>query len=198
MISLWSPLKLARIPLRSCPALYHSSVPSRLEQYHGTTIICIRKNGKVCMMGDGQVSAGSTIVKPNAIKLRVIGGRSTSSSDYDGGGDDDGDENNNHQEDMTKTLVGFAGSTADAFTLVDRLEGKLEEYPGQLVRSAVELAKGWRTDRYLRRLEASLLVADSKCLLEVTGNGDVLESNDGILGVGSGSSFAIGTYVYNS
>ena len=178
MMSLWSPLKLARIStLRSCQALYHSTPSSHLDQYHGTTIICIRKNGKVCMMGDGQVSQGNTIVKPNAQKIRVLGGRSISSE----------------EEEPTKTLVGFAGSTADAFTLVDRLEGKLEEYPGQLVRSAVELAKGWRTDRYLRRLEASLLVADSTCLLEVTGNGDVLESNDGILGVGSGSPFAIGT-----
>jgi ATP-dependent HslUV protease subunit HslV len=93
------------------------------------------------------------------------------------------------------TIVGFAGSTADAFTLVERLEGKLDEYPGQLQRSCVEVAKGWRTDKYLRRLEASLLVADEKESFEINGNGDVLESHDGVLGVGSGSAFAIGESV---
>ncbi|EED95693.1 predicted protein [Thalassiosira pseudonana CCMP1335] len=116
-------------------------------------------------MGDGMVSMGSVIVKPNAKKIRRI---------------------------YPKTVgVGFAGTTADAFTLLERLEGKLDEYPGQLARSCVELAKGWRTDKYLRRLEASLLVADKKASFEITGNGDVLESHDGVLGVGSGSSFAI-------
>ena len=111
-------------------------------------------------------------VKPNARKIRRIPGKN---------------------EDACDTLVGFAGSTADAFTLLERLEGKLDEYPGQLARSCVELAKGWRTDKYLRRLEASLLVADETVSLELTGNGDVLESNDGVLGVGSGSQFALGT-----
>mmetsp|Transcript_16030 Transcript_16030/g.24258 ORF Transcript_16030/g.24258 Transcript_16030/m.24258 type:complete len:221 (+) Transcript_16030:97-759(+) len=140
------------------------------NQYHGTTIVCVRKNGKVCMMGDGMVSMGAMMVKPNAKKIRLIPAKG-----------DDG----------TGTIVGFAGSTADAFTLVERLEAKLDEYPGQLARSCVELAKGWRTDKYLRRLEASLLVADEKVSLELTGNGDVLESSDGILGVGSGSPYAI-------
>jgi ATP-dependent HslUV protease, peptidase subunit HslV len=146
---------------------------------HGTTIVCVRKNGKVCMMGDGMVSQGSMIVKPNAIKLRRITPKGIPST----------------SEDSNPTLVGFAGSTADAFTLLERLEGKLDEYPGQLARSCVELAKGWRTDKYLRRLEASLLVADATVSLELTGNGDVLESHDGVLGVGSGSVYAIGTYI---
>mmetsp|Transcript_19926 Transcript_19926/g.22806 ORF Transcript_19926/g.22806 Transcript_19926/m.22806 type:complete len:225 (-) Transcript_19926:143-817(-) len=151
---------------------FHSTVISRRfsTQYHGTTILCVRKNGKVCMMGDGMVSMGSMIVKPNAKKIRVI---------------------QNKTDDGKGTIVGFAGSTADAFTLVERLEVKLDEYPGQLARSSVELAKGWRTDKYLRRLEASLLVADEQVSLELTGNGDVLESSDGILGVGSGSPYAI-------
>ena len=148
---------------------FHAS-PACQDDYplkrHGTTIVCVRKNGQVCMMGDGMVSQGSMIVKNNTNKIRV----------------------------MKDTLVGFAGSTADAFTLLERLEGKLDEYPGQLTRSCVELAKGWRTDKYLRRLEASLVVADANVSLEVTGNGDVLESTDGILGVGSGSPYAIGTY----
>jgi len=116
------------------------------------------------------VSMGSMIVKPNAKKIRVI----------------------QPKGDIGKgTIVGFAGSTADAFTLVERLESTLDEYPGQLARSSVELAKGWRTDKYLRRLEASLLVVDEQVSLELTGNGDVLESSDGILGVGSGSPYAI-------
>jgi ATP-dependent protease HslVU peptidase subunit len=134
------------------------------------------------MMGDGMVSQGSMIVKPNALKLRRIVTKS-------GKLVTDGKETDN------VTLVGFAGSTADAFTLLERLEGKLDEYPGQLARSCVELAKGWRTDKYLRRLEASLIVADATCSLELTGNGDVLESHDGVLGVGSGSPYAIGMFV---
>lgn len=133
------------------------------------------------------VSQGSMIVKPNAIKLRRIGPRGVSGGDPDGSSAIDPDKN--------VTIVGFAGSTADAFTLLERLEGKLDEYPGQLARSCVELAKGWRTDKYLRRLEASLIVADATCSLELTGNGDVLESHDGVLGVGSGSPYAIGTYL---
>jgi ATP-dependent HslUV protease subunit HslV len=121
------------------------------------------------MMADGQVSMGSMIVKPNASKIRVVTGK-----------------------DGSRTVIGFAGSTADAFSLLDKLESKLDEYPGQLARSCVELAKGWRTDKYLRRLEASILVADASDAFELTGNGDVLQSNDGVLGVGSGSPYAIG------
>lgn len=157
------------------------------NERHGTTIICVRKNGQVCMMGDGMVSMGNMIIKPNAVKIRRILPKGTTvlptTSDKDNG---------NAKSNMG-TLVGFAGSTADAFTLLERLEGKLDEYPGQLARSCVELAKGWRTDKYLRRLEASLLVADKSVSLEITGNGDVLESHDGVLGVGSGSPYAIGT-----
>ena len=130
-----------------------------------TTILCVRKDDQVCLMGDGMVSQGSLTVKPNAVKIRRFP--------------------------ASGVVVGFAGSTADAFTLLERLEGKLEEYPGQLARSCVELAKGWRTDKYLRRLEASLIVADSTVSLELTGNGDVIESHDGVLGVGSGSPYAI-------
>lgn len=154
-----------RICATNFRAFHATTAPQALPERHGTTIVCVRKGGQVCMMGDGMVSQGSMIVKSNTNKIRVI---------KDG------------------TLVGFAGSTADAFTLLERLEGKLDEYPGQLTRSCVELAKGWRTDKYLRRLEASLVVADASVSLEVTGNGDVLESVDGILGVGSGSPYAIG------
>jgi len=140
------------------------------------------------MMGDGQVSMGSVVVKPNAKKIRrilpkTVGGKVAPPEEGDADEDDDANDKG--------TIVGFAGSTADAFTLLERLEGKLDEYPGQLTRSCVELAKGWRTDKYLRRLEASLLVADKTVSLEITGNGDVLESHDGVLGVGSGSHFAI-------
>lgn len=135
--------------------------------YHGTTILCVRKNGKVCMMGDGQVSLGNMVVKPNARKIRkiypkTVGGRvKNNNSSSDSNNDDD-------EGGSSGTIVGFAGSTADAFTLLERLEGKLDEYPGQLARSCVELAKGWRTDKYLRRLEASLLVADENVSLEIT------------------------------
>jgi ATP-dependent HslUV protease subunit HslV len=125
------------------------------------------------MMGDGMVSMGSMIVKPNAVKIRRIMAKGS--------------------EDPQKgTLVGFAGATADAFTLLERLEGKLDEYPGQLARSCVELAKGWRMDKYLRRLEAALIVADENISLEITGNGDVLEMTDGVISVGSGSPYALG------
>lgn len=148
-------------------AAFHSSAP------RSTTILCVRKNGKVCMMGDGMVSMGSMVVKPNAVKIRRI--LPKGSTDNEKG-----------------TLVGFAGTTADAFTLLERLEVKLEEYPGQLSRSCVELAKGWRTDKYLRRLEAALIVADEKVSLEITGNGDVLEMSDGVISVGSGSPYALG------
>jgi len=154
-------------------AMFHCTPLTRdKEQYHGTTIVCIRKGNQVCMMGDGQVSMGSMVAKPNAKKIRKIEAKTK-----------DGE--------FGPTIVGFAGSTADAFTLLERLEQKLDEYPGQLARSCVELAKGWRTDKYLRRLEASLLVADQNISLELTGNGDVLESHDGVLGIGSGSPYAI-------
>ena len=135
---------------------------------HATTILCVRKGDKVVMMGDGQVSQGSTVVKPNAKKVRRIG------------------------EDI---IAGFAGSTADCFTLMERLERKLEEHPGQLTRACVDLAKAWRTDKYLRRLEASLLVADKNVSFEITGLGDVLEPKDGVIAIGSGGTFALGKCV---
>lgn len=155
---------------------YSSTSINQSPDWHGTTILCVRKDGKVCMMGDGQVSMGNMVVKPNAKKIRKIFPKSISGKEEESNGG---------------VIVGFAGSTADAFTLLERLEGKLDEYPGQLARSCVELAKGWRTDKYLRRLEASLLVADENVSLEITGNGDVLESKDKVLSVGSGSPFAL-------
>jgi ATP-dependent HslUV protease, peptidase subunit HslV len=164
---------------------------------HGTTIICVRKGDQVCMMGDGMVSQGSMIVKPNAIKIRRIegktsGGGGSSTATGSSSSSNGSDKTAAAEEPLsTTTIVGFAGSTADAFTLLERLEMKLDEFPGQLARSCVELAKGWRTDKYLRRLEASLIVADATVSLELTGNGDVLESHDGVLGVGSGSPYAI-------
>ncbi|EJF75451.1 ATP-dependent protease subunit HslV [Bartonella alsatica] len=132
---------------------------------YGTTIITIRKGDKVVMAGDGQVSLGQTIMKGNARKVRRIG---------KGGA----------------VIAGFAGATADAFTLLERLETKLEQYPDQLMRACVELAKDWRTDRYLRRLEAMMLVADKKITLALTGLGDVLEPEDGVMAIGSGGNFA--------
>merc|ERR1719276_88791 len=157
--------------------LFHTttSVSSSTPSWHGTTILCVRKDGQVCMMGDGQVSMGNMVVKPNARKIRRIYPKTL------GGKPIENDKESDDTDGIVKggTIVGFAGSTADAFTLLERLEGKLDEYPGQLARSCVELAKGWRTDKYLRRLEASLLVADEN------------ESHDNVLGVGSGSSFAI-------
>jgi len=146
------------------------------KYWHGTTIVCVRKNGKVCMIGDGQVSKGDMIVKPNAHKIRLIYPKTNSNKLMTGDGG---------------TLVGFAGSTSDAFTLFERLESKLDEYPGQLIRSCVELTKAWRTDKYLRRLDAVLIVADKAVSLQVTGYGDVLESHDKILAVGSGSVYAV-------
>ncbi len=131
---------------------------------YGTTIVTIRKDGHVAMAGDGQVSLGQTVMKGNARKVRRIG---------------KGD-----------VLAGFAGATADAFTLLERLESKLEQYPDQLMRAAVELAKDWRTDRYLRRLEAMMLVADRTITLAVTGTGDVLEPEHGAMAIGSGGNFA--------
>jgi ATP-dependent HslUV protease subunit HslV len=133
--------------------------------WHGTTILSVRKSGKVVIAGDGQVSAGSTVMKPNARKVRPLG---------------DG-----------KVIAGFAGATADAFTLFERLEAKLERHHGQLMRAAVELAKDWRTDKYLRNLEAMLIVADKDVTLVVTGNGDVLEPEGGIAAIGSGGNYAL-------
>ncbi len=136
-----------------------------LTPWHGTTILCVRKGGKVVIAGDGQVSMGGTVVKGNATKIRRIG---------DGA-----------------IIAGFAGATADAFTLFERLEGKLERHPGQLTRACVELAKDWRTDRYLRRLEALMAVADRSVSLLLSGTGDVLEPDDGILAIGSGGNYAL-------
>ncbi|MBF0326245.1 MAG: ATP-dependent protease subunit HslV [Alphaproteobacteria bacterium] len=136
-----------------------------LPSWHGTTILCVRKDGRVVIGGDGQVSLGQTVIKGNARKVRKIG---------------DG-----------TILVGFAGATADAFTLLERLEGKLEKHPGQLTRACVELAKDWRTDRYLRRLEAMMAVADAEVSLVLTGQGDVLEPEDGIIAIGSGGNYAL-------
>lgn len=133
--------------------------------WHGTTIVTVRKGGKVVIAGDGQVSMGNTVMKPNARKVRPLG---------NGG-----------------VIAGFAGATADAFTLFDRLERKLEAHNGQLLRAAVELAKDWRTDKYLRNLEAMMIVADKDVTLILTGNGDVLEPVNGIAAIGSGGNFAL-------
>ena len=135
-----------------------------MEQYRGTTILSVRRNGKVVIGGDGQVSLGNTIIKGNAKKVRRL-----------------------YKE---QVLAGFAGGTADAFTLFERFEGQLEKHQGHLVRSAVELAKEWRTDKALRKLEAMLIVADLKASLIITGMGDVMETENGILAIGSGGSFA--------
>ncbi len=136
------------------------------ELWHGTTILCVRRKGQVVVAGDGQVSLGPTVIKSNARKVRRIGA--------DGA-----------------VIGGFAGATADAFTLFERLEAKLEKHPGQLVRACVELAKDWRTDRYLRRLEAMMAVADKSTALVLTGTGDVLEPEDGLIGIGSGGTYAL-------
>jgi len=134
--------------------------------WHGTTILCVRRGGSVAMAGDGQVTLGQTVIKGNARKVRRIGA--------DGA-----------------VLAGFAGATADAFTLLERLEAKLERFPLQLERACVELAKDWRTDRYLRRLEAMMAVADHTHSYTLTGNGDVLEPEDGIIAIGSGGNYAL-------
>jgi ATP-dependent HslUV protease subunit HslV len=136
-----------------------------LVQWHGTTILSVRKGGKVVIVGDGQVSMGQTVMKPNARKVRKLGDGSV--------------------------IGGFAGATADAFTLFERLERKLEQHHGQLLRAAVELAKDWRTDKYLRNLEALMIVADKDVSLILTGNGDVLEPTNGIAAIGSGGNFAL-------
>ena len=139
--------------------------PSPSPVWHGTTIVCVRKDGKAVIAGDGQVTLGTTVIKSQARKVRRIG---------------DG-----------KVIAGFAGATADAFALFERLEAKLDQYPTQLARACVEMAKDWRTDRYLRRLEAMMAVADATVSLVLTGNGDVLEPEDGLIGIGSGGSFAL-------
>lgn len=136
-----------------------------MESWHGTTILTVRKGGRVVIAGDGQVSLGQTVIKHNATKVRPLG--------------------------RGDVIAGFAGATADAFTLLERLEAKLEQYPGQLTRASVELAKDWRTDRYLRKLEAMMIVADKTTSLVLTGTGDVLEPPQGVMGIGSGGNFAL-------
>ena len=136
-----------------------------IQQWHGTTILTVRKNGKVVIAGDGQVSIGQTVIKNNARKVRPLG--------------------------TGLVIAGFAGATADAMTLFERLEAKLEQYPAQLTRACVEMAKDWRTDRYLRRLEAMMIVADVNVTLVLTGTGDVLEPERGVTAIGSGGNFAL-------
>lgn len=136
------------------------------QNWHSTTILALRKNGRLVVAGDGQVSMGPTILKGNARKVRRLG------------------KNND-------IIAGFAGATADAFTLFERLEAKLEAHPGQLTRACVELAKDWRTDKYLRRLEALLAVCDHETSLILSGTGDVVEPEDGIIGIGSGGNYAL-------
>ncbi|WP_010300334.1 ATP-dependent protease subunit HslV [Candidatus Odyssella thessalonicensis] len=138
---------------------------SSMPQWRGTTIISVRKGNQVVIAGDGQVTLGNAVIKSQARKVRRLAGGNV--------------------------IAGFAGATADAFTLFERLEAKLEQYPAQLTRACVELAKDWRTDRYLRRLEAMMAVADKATSLILTGNGDVLEPEDGLMGIGSGGSFAL-------
>ena len=133
--------------------------------WHGTTILSVRRGGTVVIAGDGQVTLGSTVIKSKARKVRRLS--------------------------EGQVIAGFAGATADAFTLFERLEAKLEQHPMQLTRACVELAKDWRTDRYLRRLEAMMAVADAETSLILTGNGDVLEPEDGLIGIGSGGAFAL-------
>lgn len=135
------------------------------SKIYGTTILSVRKNGKVAIAGDGQVSFGPTVLKSNARKIRKLGNGSI--------------------------IGGFAGATADAFTLFERLESKLDQYPTQLMRACVELAKDWRTDKYLRRLEAMMIVVDKNVTLVLTGNGDVIEPEDGVAGIGSGGNYAL-------
>jgi ATP-dependent HslUV protease subunit HslV len=135
------------------------------QQWHGTTILSLRKDNRVVIAGDGQVSIGQTVIKSNARKVRPLA--------------------------QGSVISGFAGATADAMTLFERLEAKLEQYPLQLTRACVELAKDWRTDRYLRRLEAMMIVADKQVSLVLTGTGDVLEPERSLIGIGSGGNFAL-------
>lgn len=143
---------------------HHGIYGSYHESWHATTICAIRKGGEVCMVGDGQVSLGETVLKPNARKIRKIGDNTV--------------------------MTGFAGATADCFTLLERLETKLEQYPGQLLRASVELAKQWRTDKFLRHLEAMIIACDKDVSLTITGNGDVVEPKDGVIAIGSGGLYA--------
>ena len=138
--------------------------PLSSSAHHATTVLCVRKDGQTVVMADGQVTMGSEIVKPNVKKVRVI---------------------------QPGVVGGFAGATADAFTLFERLETKLEEHPGQLTRACVALAKAWRTDKFLRKLEATMIVADKDSSFQITGSGDVLEPHDGVIGIGSGGSYAL-------
>ncbi len=138
---------------------------SQSQVWHGTTILSVRKGNQVVIAGDGQVTLGNAVIKSNARKVRRLG--------------------------KGEVIAGFAGATADSLTLFERLESKLETYPGQLTRACVELAKDWRTDRYLRRLEAMMAVADASASLVLTGTGDVLDPEDGLIGIGSGGSFAL-------
>lgn len=142
--------------------MFDHNDPSKI---YGTTILSVRKNNQVAIAGDGQVSLGNTVLKSNARKIRKLGDGSI--------------------------IGGFAGATADAFTLFERLESKLEQYPAQLMRACVELAKDWRTDKYLRRLEAMMIVVDKNITLVLTGTGDVVEPEDGIIGIGSGGNYAL-------
>ena len=160
------PAALDSVRVRPISRLMSNSAASHgLQQWHGTTIIGVKRGDKTVLAGDGQVSMGNTVMKPNAKKVRRIG---------------DG-----------KVVAGFAGATADAFTLFERLERKLDQYSGQLMRAAVELAKDWRTDKYLRNLEALMIVADNDTMLVLTGNGDVLEPEGGIAAIGSGGNYAL-------
>jgi ATP-dependent HslUV protease, peptidase subunit HslV len=142
--------------------IYMMSDPTN---WHGTTILGVRKDGRIVIAGDGQVSMGNTVMKGNARKVRPLG--------------------------TTGVIAGFAGATADAMTLFERLEGKLEQFPNQLTRACVEMAKDWRTDRYLRRLEAMMIVADKNISLVLTGTGDVLEPEHGVVAIGSGGNYAL-------
>ena len=141
------------------------NMSEQLTSWRGTTILSVRKGNQVVIAGDGQVTLGDTVIKTNALKVRKLA---------------DGD-----------VIAGFAGATADAFTLFERLEAKLEQYPKQLTRACVEMAKDWRTDRYLRKLEAMMAVADKDVSLVLTGNGDVLDPEDGLIGIGSGGNYAL-------
>lgn len=145
--------------------IHNNNVNSNFPGWHATTILCVKKGKKTCLIGDGQVSVGHTVMKASANKLRKIAGG--------------------------RIVTGFAGSTADALTLFERLEAKLELYPDQLKRACVELAKDWRMDKYLRRLEAMMIVADKHEVLVLTGTGDVLEPEDGITAIGSGGNYAL-------
>ncbi len=156
-----------RCVVESAPyiAVMSAHDPHAMPVWHGTTILSVRRGGKVVVIGDGQVSMGQTVMKPNARKVRRLGDGSV--------------------------IGGFAGATADAFTLFERLERKLEQHQGQLLRAAVELAKDWRTDKFLRNLEAMMIVADKDVTLILTGNGDVLEPENGVAAIGSGGNYAL-------